>query len=456
MDNEPITKDPPKHTDTMTEKVTTPPLDPVTNRRNRENVVTIITGIVFVASLAGVITYRALNPELTATNFYVMTALNAISIISGAVALTGLTLNFKMSKELNVCQWEASPYLYPKNLYTALFGTQEKITFKVKATQPTDGNPLAPWITNQDGNVVLDVQNDKYGEGTLVIHPADIYEATFDLLEGSEPELVGYASEWRYDTRDVHWHLHLPTNYHKHYSAAFGEKAKGKEPSKDNVTLQDKTLTYQDDIRPYILGKPEDRLSHRLSPKALSGSVVVLLIAGLFGGGALTLTVDAFAEQRYGSAILPLLLTGLCVFMAVTLVSFSAVEAWYNRATYLKDYSEMWSTSSMGLPENFKEKLQYRSRSIILPLIPFNEDGSKYADWIQPRPTPDADGKAKSVVGVYLPRGEYGLLELPEKTKIKYEDLEYPLDTPWVTLEVGIDYKEPYGATIHLPASTLD
>ena len=142
--------------------------------------------------------------------------------------------------------------------------------------------------------------------------------------------------------------------------------------------------------------------------------------------------------------------------MAVTLVSFSAVEAWYNRATYLKDYSEMWSTSSMGLPENFKEKLQYRSRSIILPLIPFNEDGSKYADWIQPRPAPDADGKAKSVVGVYLPRGEYGLLELPEKTKIKYEDLEYPLDTPWVALEVGIDYKEPYGATIHLPASVLD
>ena len=110
----------------------------------------------------------------------------------------------------------------------------------------------------------------------------------------------------------------------------------------------------------------------------------------------------------------------------------------------------------MGLPENFKEKLQYRSRSIILPLIPFNEDGSKYADWIQPRPAPDADGKAKSVVGVYLPRGEYGLLELPEKTKIKYEDLEYPTDTPWVTLEVSLEFEEPYGTTIHLPASVLD
>lgn len=440
----------------MTEKVTTPPLDPVTNRRNRENVVTIITGIIFVASLAGAITYRVLNPELTATNFYTLTALNAISIISGAVALTGLTLNFKMSKELNVCQWEFSPYLYPKNLYTALFGTQEKITFKVKATQPTDGNPLAPWITNQDGNVVLDVQNDKYGEGTLIIHPADIYETTFDLLEGNEPQLVGYASEWRYNTRSVCWHLHLPASHHKHYSAAFGEKAKGKELFNSKVTLQDKTLSYKDDIRPYILGKPKDRLSHRLSPKALGTSVAMLPITGLFGGGALTLTVNAFAEQRYGSAILPLLLAGLCVFMAVALVSFSAVEAWYNRATYLKDYSEMWDTSSMGLPENFKEELQYRSRSIVLPLIPFGEEGSKYADWIQCRPAPDVDGKGKSVVGVYLPRGEYGLLELPDKTKIKYEDLEYPSDTPWVALEVGIDNKEPYGATIHLPSSVLD
>ena len=440
----------------MTEKVTTPPLDPVTNRRNRENAVTIITSIAFIASLAEAITYRELSPELTATNFYVLTALNAISIISGVVALTGLTLNFKMSKELNVCQWEASPYLYPKNLYAVLFGTQEKITFKVKATQPTDGNPLAPWITNQDGNVVLDVQNDKYGEGTLVIHPADIYEATFDLLEGSEPELVGYASEWRYDTRDVCWHLHLPASHHKHYSAAFGEKAKGKEPFKGNVTLQDKTLAYQDDIRPYVLDKPKDRLSHRLSPKALGGYAVVLLTAGLFGGGALTLTVNAFAEQRYGSAILPLLLAGLCVFMAVTLVSFSTVKAWYNRATYLKDYSEMWGTSSMGLPENFKEELQYHSRSIVLPLIPFSEGGGKYADWIQSLPAPNADGKAKSVVGVYLPRGEYGLIELPEKTKIKYEDLEYPSDTPWVTLEVTPELKEPYGATIHLPASILD
>lgn len=456
MGNEPITKDPPKHTDTMTEKVTTPPLDSVTNRRNRENVVTIIAGIVFVASLAGAITYRVLNPELTGTNFYILTALNAISIISGAVTLTGLTLNFKMSKELNICQWEFSPYLYPKNLYTTLFGTQEKITFKVKATQPTDGNPLAPWITNQDGNVVLDVQNDKYGEGTLVIHPADIYETTFDLLEGNEPELVGYASEWRYNTRSVCWHLRLPASYHKHYSAAFGEKAKGKELFNGKVTLQDKTLNYRDDIRPYVLGKPKDRLSHRLSPKALGTSGVMLPTAGLFGGGALTLTVNAFAEQRYGSAILPLLLVGLCVFFAVTLVSFSAVEAWYNRATYLEDYTEMWNESVMGLPENFKEEIiGYRSRSIILPLISFGEDG-KYADWIQSRPASNVDGKAKSVVGVYLPRGEHGLYELPEKTKIKYEDLECPTDTPWVALEVSIDYKEPCSATIHLPASVLD
>ena len=142
--------------------------------------------------------------------------------------------------------------------------------------------------------------------------------------------------------------------------------------------------------------------------------------------------------------------------MAVTLVSFSTVKAWYNRATYLKDYSEMWGTSSMGLPENFKEELQYHSRSIVLPLIPFSEGGGKYADWIQSLPAPNADGKAKSVVGVYLPRGEYGLIELPEKTKIKYEDLEYPSDTPWVTLEVTPELKEPYGATIHLPASILD
>ena len=214
----------------MTEKVTAPPLDPVINRRNRENVVTIITSIVFIASLAGAITYRVLNPELTGTSFYILTALNTISIISGVVALTGLTLNFKMSKELNVCQWEASPYLYPEEPLCRPIWNAGKITFKVKATQPTDGNPLAPWITNQDGNVVLDVQNDKYGEGTLVIHPADIYEATFDLLEGSEPELVGYASEWRYDTRDVYWYLHLPANYHKHYSATFGEKARVKNP----------------------------------------------------------------------------------------------------------------------------------------------------------------------------------------------------------------------------------
>lgn len=440
----------------MTEKVTTPPLDPVTNRRNRENVVTIITGIVFIASLAGAITYRALNPELTATNFYVMTALNAISIISGAVALTGLTLNFKMSKELNVCQWEASPYLYPKNLYTALFGTQEKITFKVKATQPTDGNPLAPWITNQDGNVVLDVQNDKYGEGTLVIHPADIYEVTFDLLEDNEPQLVGYASEWRYDTRSICWHLRLPASYHKHYSAAFGEKAKGKELFNGKVTLQDKTLSYRDDIHPYILGKPKDRLSHRLSPKALGTWGLMLLVAGAFGGGALTLTVDALAKQHFSGAFFPLLFAGLCIFVAVTIVSFSVVEAWSNRVTALEDYTEMWNESVMGLPMNFQEEIiGYRSRSIILPLIPFGEDG-KYADWIQSRPAQDAGGKSKSVVGVYLPRGEYGLLELPEKTKIKYEDLEYLLDTPWVALEVGIDYKEPYGATIHLPASTLD
>lgn len=455
MGNEPITKDSPRHTDTMTEKVTTPPLDPVTNRRNRENVVTIITSIVFIASLAGAITYRVLNPELTGTSFYILTALNTISIISGAATLIGITPNLKASKELNLCQWEISPYMYPKTVYSILLGRDE-ITFKVKATQSTNGNPLAPWISTQDGNVVLDVQNDKYGEGTLIIHPADIYETTFDLLEGNEPQLVGYASEWRYDTRDIYWHLHLPASYHKHYSATFGEKAKGKEPFKGKVTLQDKTLSYKDDIRPYALGKPKDRLSHRLSPKVLGTWGPMLLVAGVFGGVALTLTVNAFAEQRYGSAILPLLLAGLCVFMAVTFVSFSAVKAWYNRVTYLKDYSQMWDTSSMGLPENFKEELQYRSRSIVLPLIPFGEDGSKYADWIQTRPTADADGKSKSVVGVYLPRGEYGLIELPEKAKIKYEDLEYPTGTPWVTLEVTPELKEPYSATIHLPASILD
>ena len=438
----------------MTEKVTTPPLDPVTNRRNRENVVTVITGIIFIASLAGAITYRALNPELTATSFYVLTLLNGIAIISGAAAFVGLTLNFKTSKELNICQWEISPYLYPKTVYSILLGKDE-ITFKVKATQPTDGNPLAPWISTQDGNVVLDVQNDKYGEGTLVIHPADIYETTFDLLEGNEPRLVAYTSEWRYNTRSVCWHLHLPASYHKHYSAAFGEKAKGKELFNGKVTLQDKTLSYKDDIRPYILGKPKDRLSHRLSPKALGTWGPMLLVAGAFGGCTLTLAVDALAKQRFSGAFFPLLFTGLCIFMAVTFVSFSVGEAWINRATPLKDYSEMWDWSSMGLPKNFKEELKYRSRSIILPLIPFGEDG-KYADWIQSRSTQDADGKAKSVVGVYLPRGEYGLIELPEKTKIKYEDLEYPTDAPWVTLEVSPDIEEPYSATIHLPASVLD
>lgn len=456
MGNEPITKDPPKHTDTITEKVTTPPLDPVTNRRNRENVVTVITSIVFIASLAGGITYRALNPDLTVTNFYVLTLLNAIAIISGAAALVGLTLNFKTSKKLNVCQWEISPYLYPKNLQAALLGTQEEITFKVKATQPTDGNPLAPWISNQDGNVVLDVQNDKYGEGTLVIHPAGIYEVTFDLLEGNEPQLAGYASEWRYDTRSVCWHLRLPASYHKHYTAAFGERAKGKELFNGKVTLQDKTLSYKEDIRPYTLGKPKDRLSHRLSPKAFSGYGALLLVAGVFGGTSLTLTIDALANLRFGDAFFPLLLAVGCVFMAVTFVSFTVGEAWSNRVTALEDYTEMWNESVMGLPSNFKEEIiGYRSRSIILPLIPFGEDG-KYADWIQSRHTQDADDKSKSVAGVYLPRGEYGLLELPEKTKIKYEDLEYPLDTPWVALEVGIDYKEPYGATIHLPASVLE
>ena len=439
----------------MTEKVTTPPLDPATNRRNRENVVTVITGIVFIASLAGGITYRTLNPDLTATNFYALTLLNAIAIISGAAAFVGLTLNFKTSKELNICQWEISPYLYPKTVYSILLG-QDEVTFKVKATQPTDGNPLAPWITNQDGNIVLDVQNDKYGEGTLVIHPADIYETTFDLLEGNEPQLVGYASEWRYDTRSICWHLRLPASYHKHYSAAFGENAKGKELFNSKVTLQDKTLSYKNDIRPYILGKPKDRLSHRLSPKALGGYAVVLLIAGLFGGGALTLAVDDFVEQRFSGAIFPLLFAGLCIFVAVTIVSFSVVEAWINRVTHLKDYSEMWDWSSMGLPKNFKEELKYRSRSIVLPLIPFGEDDSKYADWIQSRHTQDADGKSKSVVGVYLPRGEYGLIELPDKTKIKYEHLKYPTDTPWVTLEVSPEIEKPYSATIHLPASILD
>ena len=456
MGNEPITKDPPKHTDTITEKVTTPPLDPVTNRRNRENVVTVITSIVFIASLAGGITYRALNPDLTSTNFYVLTLLNAIAIISGAAALVGLTLNFKTSKKLNVCQWEISPYLYPKNLQATLLGTQEEITFKVKATQPTDGNPLAPWISNQDGNVVLDVQNDKYGEGTLVIHPADIYEVTFDLLEGNEPQLAGYASEWRYDTRSVCWHLRLPASYHKHYTAAFGERVKGKELFNGKVTLQDKTLSYKEDIRPYTLGKPEDRLSHRLSLKMFDPWGLFLLVAGVFGGGALTLVVDDLAKQRFSGAILPLLFAGFCVFMAVTFVSFSVVKAWTNRVTPLKDYSEMWDWSSMGLPKNFKEELKYRSRSIILPLIPFGKDGSKYADWIQSRPTQDADGKSKSVVGVYLPRGEYGLIELPDKTKIKYEHLKYPTDTPWVSLEVSPDIEEPYRATIHLPSSVLD
>lgn len=455
MGNEPITKDPPKHTDTITEKVTTPPLDPVTNRRNRENVVTVITSIVFIASLAGGITYRALNPDLTVTNFYVLTLLNAIAIISGAAALVGLTLNFKTSKELNICQWEISPYMYPKTVYSILLGKDE-ITFKVKATQPTDGNPLTPWISNQDGNVVLDVQNDKYGEGTLVIHPADIYEVTFDLLEGNEPQLVGYASEWRYDTRSICWHLRLPASYHKHYSAAFGERAKGKELFNGKVTLQDKTLSYRDDIRPYILGKPKDRLSHRLSPKALDTRGPMLLVAGAFGGGALTLAVDALAKQHFSGAFFPLLLAVVCVFMAVTIVSFSVVKAWSNRVTPLEDYTEMWNESVMGLPMNFQEEIiGYRSRSIILPLIPFGEDG-KYADWIQSRPAQDAGGKSKSVVGVYLPRGEYGLIELPDKTKIKYEHLKYPTDTPWVTLEVDIDYKEPYGATIHLPASVLD
>lgn len=455
MGNEPITKDPPRHTDTMTEKVTTPPLDPVTNRRNRENVVTVITGIVFIASLAGAITYRALNPDLTATNFYALTVLNAIAIISGATAFVGLTLNFKTSKELNICQWEISPYLYPKTVYSILRG-QEEVTFKVKATQPTDGNPLAPWISTQDGNVVLDVQNDKYGEGTLVIHPADIYEVTFDLLEGNEPQLIGYPSEWRYDTRSICWHLRLPASYHKHYSAAFGEKAKGKELFNSKVTLQDKTLSYRDDIRPYILGKPKDRLSHRLSPKALGTWGAMLLVAGAFGGGALTLAVDALAKQHFSGAFFPLLFAGLCIFVAVTIVSFSVVEAWSNRVTALEDYTEMWNESVMGLPNNFKEEIiGYRSRSIILPLIPFGEDG-KYADWIQSRPTQDADGKSKSVVGVHLPRGEYGLIELPDKTKIKYEHLKYPTDTPWVTLEVSPDIEEPYSATIHLPSSVLD
>lgn len=146
MGNEPITKDSPRHTDTMTEKVTTPPLDPVTNRRNRENVVTIITSIVFIASLAGAITYRVLNPELTGTSFYILTALNTISIISGAATLIGITPNLKASKELNLCQWEISPYLYPKTVYSILLGRDE-ITFKVKATQSTNGNPLAPWIS---------------------------------------------------------------------------------------------------------------------------------------------------------------------------------------------------------------------------------------------------------------------------------------------------------------------
>lgn len=439
----------------MTEKVTTPPLDPVTNRRNRENVVTIITSIVFIASLAGAITYRVLNPELTGTSFYILTALNTISIISGAATLIGITPNLKASKELNLCQWEISPYLYPKTVYSILLGRDE-ITFKVKATQPTGGNPLAPWISTQDGNVVLDVQNDKYGEGTLAIHPADIYEVTFDLLEGNEPQLVGYASEWRYDTRSICWHLRLPASYHKHYSAAFGERAKGKELFNGKVTLQDKTLSYRDDIRPYILGKPKDRLSHRLSPKALGTRGPMLLVAGAFGGGALTLAVDALAKQHFSGAFFPLLFAVVCVFMAVTIVSFSVVKAWSNRVTPLEDYTEMWNESVMGLPMNFQEEIiGYRSRSIILPLIPFGEDG-KYADWIQSRPAQDAGGKSKSVVGVYLPRGEYGLIELPDKTKIKYEHLKYPTDTPWVTLEVGIDYKEPYGATIHLPASVLD
>lgn len=104
--------------------------------------------------------------------------------------------------------------------------------------------------------------------------------------------------------------------------------------------------------------------------------------------------------------------------MAVTLVSFSTVKAWYNRATYLKDYSEMWGTSSMGLPENFKEELQYHSRSIVLPLIPFSEGGGKYADWIQSLPAPNADGKAKSVVGVYLRAASTVLLSFPRRRRL--------------------------------------
>ena len=231
---------------------------------------------------------------------------------------------------------------------------------------------------------------------------------------------------------------------------------KGKELFNGKVTLQDKTLSYKEDIRPYTLGKPKDRLSHRLSPKAFGGYGALLLVAGVFGGTSLTLAIDALANLRFGDAFFPLLLAVGCVFMAVTFVSFIVGEAWINRVTPLKDYSEMWDWSSMGLPKNFKEELKYRSRSIVLPLIPFGKDGGKYADWIQSRLTQDTDGKSKSVVGVYLPRGEYGLIELPDKTKIKYEHLKYPTDTPWVSLEVSPEIEEPYSATIHLPSSVLE
>lgn len=454
MGNEPITKDPPKHTDTITEKVTTPPLDPVTNRRNRENVVTLIGVITSVISLGGFIALSVLVQN-DPYKFLPLALVGAIVTFSLGVALSGWGMK-AANKKLGEYKWEYSPYLYSQEEYG--WNTISVIGFQIKPTQTREGNPLAPWISNQDGNLVMDVQNGDYGEGTLVIHPADISETTFDLLDGAEPELVGCTSPWRYNTRSIYWHLRLPGNYHKHYAAAFEERAKaGKDLFKGEVTSTDKPLSYKEDIRPYILNAPKSRLAHRLNfDVTLSEESPISVVLATFGGVALAIAAMCFTSGGVGAGAVASAFALLCVFLMVGLLGLSADRAKSSRGTTLEDYAEMWNESVMGLPKNFKEELKYRSRSIILPLIPFGEDGSKYEDWIQSRPGLDADGKAKNIVGVYLPRGEHGIIELPDSASIKYESLDYPTGAPWVSLEANYDSEAPRSATIHLPSSVLE
>ena len=103
-----------------------------------------------------------------------------------------------------------------------------------------------------------------------------------------------------------------------------------------------------------------------------------------------------------------------------------------------------------------KDHSTYGGRVTLNAYAWYIEDGSKYEDWIQSRPGLDADGKAKNIVGVYLPRGEHGIIELPDSASIKYESLDYPTGAPWVSLEANYDSEAPRSATIHLPSSVLE